>query len=285
MCELSPNFKSPKLLKNSKNLPNIYYLWKDKTLRYNCSLRRKDKCTASLKLHNDEVIIDDGDHFCEEHTDSSIQCIIAQQYLKKKVTIETSKSVKSLYNEAQTRLIHAQIPEESIATNLKSFNRMGRTLYNRKASKQPSVPTEFSDLHISGQYATTFKNDKFLQYDNKSTDKRIIIFSELLRILSESKFWFIDGTYKTAPRNLLQLYVTQRLVKNTNETLPFFYILTMDRSESTYKEAFGIKRYLSRIVANDEELFEHAFDDFLRQFNVNENFNNEIAQQKLHNTG
>ncbi|CAF1146805.1 unnamed protein product, partial [Brachionus calyciflorus] len=39
---------------------------------------------------------------------------------------------------------------------------------------------------------------------------------------------------------LLQLYVIHGLVLNTNETLPIVYILTMDRSERTYKEAFGV---------------------------------------------
>ena len=34
-----------------------------------------------------------------------------------------------------------------------------------------------------------------------------------------------------------------------------------------------------------DELNEHAFDDFLRRFNVNESANNEIVQQELHNNG
>lgn len=102
---------------------------------------------------------------------------------------------------------------------------------------------------ISGDFSITNNNFQFLQYDNKSKEQRIIIFmdDESLRILSKSENWFMDGTFKTSPKQLLQVFTIHASIKYLNEytTVPCAYILTSEKNEASYREIFGIIKDLA----------------------------------------
>ena len=78
----------------------------------------------------------------------------------------------------------------------------------------------------------------FLRADNKSPDYRLIIFGcdQTLKILGDSKDWFMDGTFKCAPEQLLQMYsIHGRL---DGHFVPCIYLLMMTKGEKSYREAF-----------------------------------------------
>ena len=112
-------------------------------------------------------------------------------------------------------------------------------MQKRRKKVQPVVPLLLADLTIDGQFASTIDGKPFLLYDNKSTLSRIIIFSdtESLKVLSQASTWMMDGTFKCAPRNLLQLYSIHALIDKIS--IPCVYILTQNRDQKTYEEAFG----------------------------------------------
>ncbi|CAF1119281.1 unnamed protein product, partial [Brachionus calyciflorus] len=157
---------------------NNRWWWKDSnkdgTVKYYCSMRRTDKCTAKIKL-KDYVVL---------------------QFHK-------TKSLRQCYNEAQAELVDKNIPEDVIAANFRTFK----------------------------------DNTKFLRYDNKSELNRIIIFidDKLLKILSDSKQWFMDGTFKTAPKPMMQLFTIHAKLKQT--TIPCAYILFKKKTALAYREA------------------------------------------------
>lgn len=150
------------------------------------------------------------------------------------------KSVKNCYITAQKKLVNQQVPSESIAANFPSLNQIKSSLQKRKANMRPDEPEDFSDLEIADEYASTHRKTQFLRYDNQSLTRRLIIFvdDKALEILSESDLWFMDGTFKCAPRKLLQLFTIHALVENV--TFPCVYILSKKEDEEAYREAFGI---------------------------------------------
>lgn len=100
------------------------------------------------------------------------------------------------------------------------------------------IPSDFSNLEITGEYCVTAENKEFLRYDNKIELKRNLVFldDESLKILSESDEWFMDGTFKSAPVQMSQLFTIHVSVKKSIKytTLPCVYVLTILKDEKSY---------------------------------------------------
>ena len=101
----------------------------------------------------------------------------------------------------------------------------------------------------------------FLQYDNGSTDNRILIFfsERSLRLLASSSIWFGDGTFKAgkyiflikvtgqlflklnslqlAPPGFQQLYTIHGF--KDGQAFPFAYVLAKHKDTETYKEVIS----------------------------------------------
>ena len=111
----------------------------------------------------------------------------------------------------------------------------------------PSVPSDFVQLDITGEFALTTGGMPFLRFDNKSEDNRIILLGcdKTIKILGESIEWFMDGTFKAAPAELLQIYsIHGRL---DGHFLPCIYLLMKTKDEKSYREAFGQLKDLASV--------------------------------------
>ena len=153
------------------------------------------------------------------------------------------------YNQAQIKLIQSGISEHTIAAKFKPFKTISNTLHKRRVNKLPTIPSDFSQLEITDEYCLTAKNQAFLRYDNKKLDNRVLIFidDEALKILSESDEWYMDGTFKSAPIQLSQLFTIHASIKGANEytTVPCAYILSNRKNESTYREVLTVLKDLA----------------------------------------
>ena len=95
------------------------------------------------------------------------------------------------------------------------------------------------DLLVEGEWATTGGDDpkSFLLYDGGSDAiSRMLIFAthNCLKLLSGSKVWFMDGNYKTAPKQFLQLYVIWVPLGST--AVSVVYMLLQRKNQATYEE-------------------------------------------------
>ena len=75
------------------------------------------------------------------------------------------------------------------------------------AKTLPSVPNNFESQQ-NGEFALATGRMPFLRYDNKSENNRIILLGcdQTIKILGEANDWFMDGTFKSAPTELPQIY-------------------------------------------------------------------------------
>ncbi|RNA23729.1 Ragulator complex LAMTOR3 [Brachionus plicatilis] len=243
---IESNFGIEKV-KNSHSVviyKNFRYWWskenKDTSARYICS---EKECYASIRIKDNKVTKLGGKHYHDPITIGEIALLRASQDLKKEVTKDVSKSIQSCYQHTQMRLIQAKIPERTIAAKFPSFKKLSNTLHKRRANKLPSIPDEFSKLEITGEYTVTANNNAFLRYDNKANE-RIIIFvdDESLKILGESEEWYMDGTFKSAPIQLSQLFTIHAAVKDSSQytTVPCVFILLSNKTKKTYRKVFSI---------------------------------------------
>ncbi|CAF0865369.1 unnamed protein product [Brachionus calyciflorus] len=223
---------------------NYKYWWrkdnKDMSSRYVCSERT---CYSSLTIKNKTVVKEAGRHHHEPLDNAEIASLQATQELKKEIVTDLSKSVQSCYNNKQVELLQSKMSERAIASNFPSFQKMSNLLQKRRINKLPTISTNFIEFNITGDYTLTAKKEPFLRYDNKKNNRIFIFFDDdSLKILSESEEWYMDGTFKTAPLQLSQLFTIDAAIKDSNvyTTVPCAYILTNKKDEKTYKEVFGI---------------------------------------------
>jgi len=110
----------------------------------------------------------------------------------------------------------------------------------QNASYPPLVPV--NELKVTGIWATTGGENlqPFLLYDNENNENRIIIFSspENLEVLKTSKYWYMDGTFSTAPTCFNQVYIIH--VKMDSVTIPLVYILLQNKTKQTYTEMLSV---------------------------------------------
>ncbi|RNA02875.1 Ragulator complex LAMTOR3, partial [Brachionus plicatilis] len=229
---------------------NFRYWWrtdnKDSSTRYVCS---ETNCFASIRIKQNKVVKQNGKHYHDSLTDSEIILLKSTQDLKKEVTADITKSIQKCYNNTQSQLVEQNVPKRMIAANLPQLKRIANTLHKKRGKKLPSIPNVFAELVIEGEYSLTTDKNQFLRYDNKSPDKRIIIFldDQCLKIMSDSEEWFIDGTFKASPIQLTQLFTIHVAIKGSFEytTIPCAYILASLKDEKTYREAFGFIKDLA----------------------------------------
>jgi len=85
-----------------------------------------------------------------------------------------------------------------------------RTINNVQNRERPHVPVNFIDLEIVNPYRTTLDGKAFMMlFDSgRNNPDRIIILSTIhnLNDLYQSEIMVGDGTFKTVPQQLLQLY-------------------------------------------------------------------------------
>lgn len=171
--------------------------------------------------------------------DSEIEILCGKQELKQEVETNLSCKPNELYKKSQLNL-QSSISDDIISKYLTSYKDIKSTLAKWRAKHLPKIPKEFDKLAIEGKYSMTSNNKIFLGYDNKSVDRRVIIFfsNKAFRILKESKDWFCDGTFKSSPKQLMQIYTVHGLFKDN--LFPCLFALTSKKDETTYKLIFKV---------------------------------------------
>ncbi|CAF0706422.1 unnamed protein product [Brachionus calyciflorus] len=201
---------------------------KSNTCRYVCCHKVKSKCSASITIRNGDNSIkryNENHSFNSLINDARVATNIAKQELKINVHRNKSKSLRECYNEAQRNLIAQNVPERAIAAYFPDFNKISRTLNKIRSSNKPSIPEDFSSFELSGEYTKTSTQNEFLRYDNRSKTNRIMIFVDdgALKMLSEATDWYMDGTFKSSPKQFVQMYTIHAYIGKT--TFPCVYIL------------------------------------------------------------
>ena len=210
---------------------NYHYWWADdnkRSTRFTCVEKTNKKCSGSITIAQKSVIRS-TDHSHLSLSDNQVKITIKNQESKKKVFISiaiflliieiyiylneqietnTARTVYELYKDAQDELVSDNVPENVIAAELGSLRQQSTGLHKRRAKTLPSLSNNFVELNINGEYALTTGGMPFLRYDNKLENNRIILLGcdQTIKILGEANDWFMDGTFKSAPAELLQIY-------------------------------------------------------------------------------
>ncbi|KAL4096501.1 hypothetical protein QTP88_021445 [Uroleucon formosanum] len=92
----------------------------------------------------------------------------------------------------------------------------GTTIMRIRNNSYPTISSK--EFVLEGKWTMTVEpnQQKFLFYDNRSINNRIIIFAspDCLEILSQNDHVFMEGTFSSCPKGFYQLYISFNLLKS-----------------------------------------------------------------------
>ena len=171
------------------------------------------------------------------------------------------------------RILRAELQGVSadVLSQLPAQPALLRTMRRKRTDLTPANPKKLSQLRdIPDEYKSTLLGERFLLFDSGPPDEsdesedesdddvveeagvqeeeqppRTIVFAtrKNLELLCESQIWFVDGTFKAAPRLFAQVFTISGLRKRTSNrareevvALPFVYALLSGKQKERYEE-------------------------------------------------
>lgn len=176
--------------------PHIYY-WITISYSYH-----KTKCPARAQTENDQIIklVHEHSHISDA---SSIEAKAIRSQIKSKA-LSTEDCPRKVIGK-----LMSQAPDAVIA-KLPSVSNLAHSVsrYRRKEEGGTKDPSNLAELVLDVPHQLTTKGEMFLLHDIQQPDGRTMIFAtkENLRFLSNCSHWYMDGTFKIAPKLFTQLY-------------------------------------------------------------------------------
>ncbi|CAF0916621.1 unnamed protein product [Brachionus calyciflorus] len=177
-----------------------------------------------------------GSHHHPEVHKSEVVFFHVQNEIKNKARNSTGP-LKQMFESTISKAIRENgVDIEQAAIYTPTYRASQKHLYKLRKENLPPLPKETSEINFEEEYlkfTETNCNSRFLLFDTKDS-KRIIAFASDIQfqILSQSKRWHIDGTFKAAPSLYKQLY--QIHAWDFEEMHACVFIFLLNKTEEIY---------------------------------------------------
>lgn len=146
-----------------------------------------------------------------------------------------------------SQIVHDKLAKYPVGVRVaaRKIPTIKRAVRRIKRGNTPLEPDSLRSIpELPTEYITTGGADNipFLMYDNfqegEDNSNRLIVFATFsgLKCLCDSDFWFMDGTFGTAPKQFQQLFIIRVLEEKCPITC--VYALLPSKDQSTYEETF-----------------------------------------------
>ena len=167
--------------------------------------------------------------------------------MKEKAKYDTTP-IPAIYDEVAVA-VHEERP--NVGATLPTLHSLKTSLYRARRSKYPKLPQNLADLlDIPPIFACTGQeHDVRFLLNNSLGDiddgSLIMATDSCIRLLAENNRWFMDGTFKVAPRLFRQLFTVHVMLGG--KVIPCVYSLMASKSKIAYKRVFrALKDYVDQ---------------------------------------
>ena len=243
-------------------------IYKGKNL-WKCTEYRTAKCKSRCHTMNDIITKQPTEH---NHIPDVAK-------VKAKIVVNDLKETASTSTEATHQLIATTSVglSQAVAAQLPSVVNLKQIVRRVRHDHQAPLPNPryLDELQICAPYNVTLRGDNFLLHDSGPGLEQVVLFSTArnLEYLSQSRNWFADGTFKSAPPLFQQLYTIH--VLKCNKVIPMVYVLSNEKSTNSYIHVLTELKHLqsrlnpSTIMVDFEQAallaFQTIFPDAVQQ--------------------
>jgi hypothetical protein len=133
------------------------------------------------------------------------------------------------------------MPEESFSY-MPSNEALRKQISRVRQKNMPSQPQSLDDIDVPTWLHTTIRGERFLAKEIDFNNEKIMIFCTISNIqhLEESRYWIMDGTFRTVPTLFYQMYTIHALVggESNSRVFPMVYVLMTNKLERSYTQLF-----------------------------------------------
>lgn len=193
-------------------------------------------CCGRIKIMDDFItVITEHNHTPEP---GKIEALKAAIEMRERAEQDFCKPRQIIQNSTAGIALEAAVHLPSYSASQRNIER------KRKITREPlQNPGTVRDIVIPQALQTTLRGMPFMLWDSGAVDpNRILMFGskENLDSLKTHQHWFIDGTFKVAPKLFFQVFTIHSLVEH--KALPMVYALMTDKTEASYNRLFdGLK--------------------------------------------
>ncbi|CAF0852987.1 unnamed protein product [Brachionus calyciflorus] len=204
---------------------------KDGTQAWRCrDYRLKNKhCKALCYTLDNKVVAVTGQHLHQKVNKTEVIFSHAKQVIKELVKTDTAP-IKKIFEKTINKTIgESQIEIAEAALFAPKYRNIEKGLYSiRHENIVPFLPKKTNEILFSGAFESfqkTTNGKRFLFFDTNDSDRIIAFASDTqLGILSRSKRWHVDGTFKAAPTIFYQLYMIHAWDLNEMHACAFIFL-------------------------------------------------------------
>lgn len=233
---------------------------------WSCVRKGSLKCAAAVKTNKS------GEHHyvqhknCIEHSHEPDHDTVRSSALRKSLKKKAADSFDSPGQIIQK--VIQDVPKK-VAPYMPTKKAMRMIIHRERVRTEPALPRSLNSFTVPHQY-TVVGSEQFLighYVGNDKENESILVFStgSNLRLLNNSKFWIVDGTFKCCPTLFCQIFTLHGMVGSeygAQKTVPLAYGLLSNKSEKSYFVFFEIITVYSKNVLNIDLYPEIIISDF-----------------------
>lgn len=155
------------------------------------------------------------------------------------ITTLKRKATDSMDSPGQIMQACNQIIPHTSAHSLPNDNAKRMIIHRARTKNFPDLPKRLADIKVPSQY-TKFNDEQFLigHYIHDEVEC-VLVFSTKnnLKLLHNSPYWVMDGTFMTCPAMFAQLYTIHAVIGHTetsDKTAPLIYGLLSHKTHHCY---------------------------------------------------
>ena len=191
------------------------------------------KCKARCTTKNGELVKLTGDHVhAQSPTKVEKKVLVNDIKDHARNSLNTVRDIIAINTQNTSNHVKASFPKiSSIQNNICKIR--------KKANMESPTPKTYQDLIIPEKYRKLPNGEDFILHDNNNNIKRIIIFGTKgnLKLLSDSRHWYCDGTFKASPLLFCQIFTIHAQLDDN--VFPAIFALLPDKKLETYREFFS----------------------------------------------
>ena len=199
-------------------------------------IKRHEKCQGRIRINDAEdafVVVKAHDHVPNFGEAKAVEVLSrAKDRARNEPHTIPSVITQQVIGEADSETLVALPKETSIKKVIKRIRK----------ENQPPLPVSLNDMnHVPGRFSYV-DGEHWLLHDTGVGEDRVIMFARArtLRTLCRSQMWYMDGTFKSRPLIVAQLYVIH--YEMHGQVVPGVYALMENRREYSYRQMFEVLR-------------------------------------------